>query len=570
MAHADVYERFHELSIRALIKDEDALEFILARGFTEESIVSNRYGYCDESVMDKLVKEFGKEELIDSRLWMLNEEKGYDFAYFSNRIIIPWMHYGRYATFQGRALAEDAKKRYLFLPGHEPNLYHAEDIAKTGRVWLTEGAFKRDRIAQEGGHAVGLPAANIFRKFLDQLSLCDDLWIVLDADAAKEDGRQPGQDAALAIAKELPKCTVVTLPIPDDADKIGVDDFIEEYGYEALGNIRYTTYLNGVETKPTSLSILVSDWKAKVESRDKLGFQTGYERFDSTLEGIHPGSLTFIAGAPHMSKTSFLEELAVRLYSRNPDLFVGYYSNDDSLFTTITRWVAKLGKLQQKDCRYPTIAFAEDSESMMRFEAAARRLSLMSDRLQILDRSYNISLEKLKFDLVAWRKENPKGEKTIFIDAFTKTKTNRDGEFRDEMAAGVYKSSLLKDIAQEADIPVVVTMEVPKLGGKRPNSWNLRGSGTLEYDADVMHMVYQEAHVKGMNGTDLKIEYEDTGEKNPIIEIITVKDKMTGKPRTTFLYELDKAQSRFNELDDEDYNRMIVKVRESERSEWKN
>lgn len=563
-----IFERFHELSIRRLIKEESILNHLADRGFTEESIVNFRYGYSDELLMEKMLKEFGKEALAETKLWMLDEEKGYDFPYFNERIIIPWMKNGRYVTFQGRAIGE-AKKRYIFLPSKDPCLYHSEDLSKRGRVYLTEGAFKRDRLKQEGANATAIPSASQFKKFLQELRLCEDLWIVLDSDREDEQGKKPGQDAALELAKQLNKCTVVTLPLPEDVDKMGVDDFIEEYGYEALEHVKTVAYERGVEAKPTSLSVLVSDWKKRVEASESIGgFLTGFPRFDNTLGGFHNGSLTFLAGAAHMGKTTALEEFAIRLRRENQNLSVDYYSNDDSLFTTLTRWVAKIGRLSQKDCRYPSVAFADNPEMHDRFEAACRRLSEMSDRLKILDRSYNISLERLKADLLLWRKENPRGEKALFIDAFTKTKTNRDGDFRDDLSLGIYKSSLLKEIAQEIHIPVVVTNEVPKLFGKRPNSWNMKGSSSLEFDADLMLLFFMDSHVKGMNRTSLKVEYND-GEINPIIEVTCAKDKVSGVSRWTNLFELDKRNSRLKELIDMEYDRMMPKVYESESAEWR-
>lgn len=270
-----------------------------------------------------------------------------------------------------------------------------------------------------------------------------------------------------------------------------------------------------------------------------------------------------------MCKTTLLEDFGLRIYRRNPDVMIDYYSNDDSLFTTITRWVAKIGKLKPKDCRYPNVAFADDEEAMEKFEAATKRLASMNDRLRILDRSYNISLETLKSDLVRWRKDNPNAKRAIFIDAFGKTKTNRDGEFSgNSLGLDIYKGSLLKDIAQQAFVPIVVTAEVPKLAGKRPNSWNLKGSATLEYDADRILLCYQEAHVKGIEGTSIKIDYNDGGPASPVLEVAIGKDKVCGCPRFIDLFEFDKLNSTFKEVVD-DYDDLMRKVRESERAEWK-
>lgn len=561
--YGEIYSHFHELATRGLAHSEEARTYLEERGFPEEAIVQFRYGYSDEKVYDKLLKEFSKDELIEAKLWMVNEAKGFDFAYFKRRIIIPYMQGPRYVTFQGRAIDADAKKRYIFLPKSDPCLYHGEDLNKLGRVWLTEGAFKRDALASNDAHAVGLPGATQFKKFLPELRRCKDLWVCLDTEE-----NETGQRMALQIAKALPTCTILTLPLLGGREKIGVDDFILERGYEELLKLPSVRYEHGEPAKPTSLSILVENWKARVESAEnKQGFITGHDRLDSWLEGFHSGTLTFLAGAPHMGKTLALEDFALRIHKRFPYTTLDYYSNDDSLHTTITRWVAKLGRLKSKDCRYPLVAFENNEEAMLRYEAAVQKLSMMSDRFQILDRSYNISLERLKERLIKWRKENPKDEKIIFIDAFSKTKTDKDSELRDQIGKSIYKSSLLKDISQEAHVPIIVTHEIPKIYGKRPSSWNLKDSATLEYDADVILLCYQEAHVRGLNNTSIKIEYED-GPSNPVLEVIVAKDKICGTPRSTDLFEIDKQSTRFIEVSDPDYFRLLLKVRESEKREW--
>lgn len=498
-------------------------------------------------------------------MWIVNEDKGYDFPYFKDYIIIPYMRGSRYVTLQGRALDENAKKKYLFLPKRDNCLYHAEDLAKRGRVYLTEGAFKRDRLVQEGQKAVALSGANQFKQHLSELNRCDDLWIVLDSDAPNEKGQRPGNDAAEELVRHLTKCTLVTLPLCGQ-EKMGVDDFIEEYGIEAFLNLPADKYERGTKSKPTSLSILVANWREQIEENEG-GYLTGHPRLDEWLGGYHKGALTFIAGSPHAGKSSIMEDSMMRVYKYHPDLLIDYYSNDDSLFVTITRLVAKIAGLKPKDVRYAKVALEDRPEDMVRFEAAAAKLAGKSDRLKILDRSYNIHLEKLKDELLRWREENPQGEKIVFIDAFTKTMTRKDDELRDEISRAMYKSSLLKEIAQQAHVPLIVSHELPKMFGKRPNSWNLRSSNTLEYDADVILLCYQEATVRGLHGTSIKVEYED-GWCNPILEVKVGKDKVFGCPPQTDLFELRKQDFKIRELSPDDYQNMIQKVRESERKQW--
>ncbi len=556
----ELYTYFHEQSIRRLLADQDAMDYLFKRGFTEESLTQFRYGYADKRLYDKVLKRFSKDELLEAKLWFRSDEK--DYPYFTNHIIIPFMRAGKYVTFQGRHLDPDAKMRYMFLRGIDPSLYHAEDLNKRGQVWLTEGAFKRDRVVQEGQCAVAIPGASQYKRYLAELRRCENLWICMDTDA-----NEAGQKAALEIAKALPSCMIVTLPLEAGQEKIGVDDFIEQYGIESLLKIPGDHYENGVKQKPTSLLTIVSQWRERVENAEQSGYDTGHERLDSWLGGFHNGTLTFVAGSPHAGKSIWLEDSALRLYKRHENLLVDYYTNDDSLFTTITRLIAKIGRLQPKEVRYAGNAFRDRPDEMRRYEAAANKLAAKSDRLKILDRSYNVSLERLREQLIRWRHENPEGEKVVFIDAFTKTMTNRDMELKDEMSRAIYKSSLLKEISQEAHIPVVCTHELPKLGAHRPNPWNLRGSNTLEYDADIILLCYQEAHIKGIDRTSIKIEYGDAP-PSPVLEISIGKDKIAGTPRLTDLFEVDKQTFGFKELPDSMYWAMLNKVKESERAEY--
>jgi DNA primase len=563
----EVLTRFHELSIRRLIQSPPIMGYLQDRGFNEESIDRFRYGYSDEKVYAKLRGEFDDERLREAGL--LSKKNGYEV--FSDHIIIPYMRGSRYITLQGRALNNESK-RYAFAHGLDLDLYHYEDLYKKGPVILTEGAFKRDRLAQEDINAVSIPGANAWKKHLEELNLCEDLFICLDADAANEQGKRPGQDAAEQIAKSLRKCTIIYLPLPENQKKIGVDDFLDEYGVEALWKCQQVKYELGKPQKSDNLAIIVAEWREKVESHEgPLGYTLGHKRLDSWLEGLQPGALYFIAGSPHTGKSTLLEDCAVRTYRFHEDVEIDYYSNDDSLFMAISRLVAKLGRLKIADTRKPMLAFADDPDRMRRYERAVNKLSSMSDRMKIRDRSHNVSLERMKEDLLRWREANPTKKKAIFLDAFTKTKTMRDGEMRDEMGLSIYKSSLLKDIAQQVHVPVIVTHEVPKLGGRRPNSWNLRGSNTLEYDADVIWLTYQEAHVKGLNYTDLKIVYTNADgqeEVAPVLEVIVAKDKMCGTPRKTDLFQIVKEETGFKELPDDLYHKMLRCVWESEKNSW--
>lgn len=548
-----LYKKAHEIWVRALAKNDEAQDYLKDRGFTEDDIVTFGYGYADESYVDTLLEwKFTEEELIKHGL--LREKEGKVSPNFWDHIIIPYKRAGKYTFFQGRSLDPKAKVRYMNMTGQTVPLYHAEDLYKvSGRVWLTEGAFKRDTLATFGELSTAIGGTNQFDKYITDLNECNNLWIVLDVDA-----NGAGQKAAEELAQSLSHCHVVTLPLGDRETKIGVDDFVLSQGIEALHDLadKYgVEYQDGEPQRSENLySVVESIADSFYKTTGRLGYDVGHKRFMQITDGFQRGALSFVAGGPHMGKSVLLRDLADRLYEYNDELLIDYYSHDDSLKLTIAHWVAQIACLNSSDVRHPQVAFKDDRERMRDWERGVKQLQGMYDRLKILDSSYRRTLDQMYEDLCRWRELNPDGHRIIIIDGFSNTHFTDEKTMKDQGMLAIRRSSMMKRIAQEADIPFVSTCEIPKLYGKRPASWDLRDSGQLEYDVDVLLTVYQEAQAKGgLDLTDMKIltEYSDGNKSdNPIVEIKVAKDKMNGGTNKMILMELHKDTSTYEELDD--------------------
>lgn len=543
-----LYRAAHEVFVKSLLGNEVAMQHLYDRGFADEHIAQFGYGYAGRDYAEKLKERgFTDDDLIGGKL-LVERDAGFR-PYWWNHIIIPFQRNGQYASFQGRDLNPDTKVRYLNLPGTDTTmLYHPEDLYKVGRVYLTEGAFKRDALVACGNYAAAIQGTGQFMKHIEDLNSCEDLWIVLDADA-----NHAGQEAARKIAEQLKRCHVLTLPLPDDMEKVGIDDFLAEYGDDGLAGISYQAvlYVDGVPQKTRNLASIIETWTAEVEKVDgTLGYDIGHPILMAKTDGLQRGSLTFLAGSPHMGKTTFELDLADRLYRLNPELAIDFHSNDDSLKMMIAKWVARIARLSQSDVRKPLVAYRDNPRALERFYRATQDLQDRANRLTILDRSYRLYLEDTYEDLCRWREANPDAHRIIFFDGFSKTDFKRD-DIREQGMQAIYRASLMKRIAQEADVPVVATCEVPKLYGKRPQAWDLRDSGQLEYDADVIFLCYQEAHVKGLHATNLKTKYPSPESgieiEVPVFEINTAKDKMNGSSGYT-LFSFITSEATFDEL----------------------
>lgn len=562
-----LFKAAHELFIRTLLKNDVALDYLGDRGFTENDIAQFGYGFADESYVDTLLSyKFTEDELLEYGLLRENS-KGEIAPTFWNHVIIPFQRGGKYETFQGRNIDPNSKVRYMNIPDVPMPLYHSEDLYKvSGRVWLSEGAFKRDILVAEGELATAITGTAQFGRFIEDLDRCEDLWIVLDADT-----NNAGQNAAEQIAQSLRRCHVVTLPIPDGEKKIGVDDYVLEHGIEALYEIskRAVLYVDGEPQKTRNLGLIVEGITDNFyETVGRLGYDVGHKRLMSLTEGPQRGSYSLVAAAPHMGKSMLLRDLTQRLHDKNEHLILDYYSHDDSLKLTIAHWIAQIGSLNSSDVRHPQVAYKDNPDMLRDWKKAIKRLKSMQDRMQILDSSYKVTLDQMYEDLCRWREQNPDGDRMLIIDGFSNTHFAEEQDIRDPGMVAIRRSSLMKRIAQEADIPVISTCEVPKLHGKRPNSWDLRDSGQIEYDVDVLYTVYQEAQAKGsIDLTDMKINmhYSDNVmECIPIVEVRIAKDKMNGSTGHFVLMAFHKDISTYEELEPSDQLAFIKQIYESE------
>jgi KaiC/GvpD/RAD55 family RecA-like ATPase len=545
------YRSFHEYAVRKLLSNQEALDDLFERDFTEDDIKEFGFGYVGKNFVTDIVKTgITKAQLHEYGFINLEER-----PVFWNHLIIPYLNGNSYENFKGRCLDEDAKVKYIGLSGHDATLYGSADLQKKGRVFLTEGEFKRCYLKANGFNAVSLSGANNFNRHLPALREVDDLWIVLDCDQPTE--RNPlgvGQAAAIKIAEQLDHCHVVWLPLARES-KLGVDDYLRTTGVDAfevlLGNADY--YVAGKKQKSRSLSVIVTDWAEKTKAlKEQPGFNIGFDRLDEWMHGLQSGFLTYIIGAPHSGKTFLERAMGVKLYQNNPELLIDVHSNDDSLKATIAQYVALIGWLNKTDTTEPSIAFNGDPKGMRKWEKAVATLASMQDRMTIVDRSFRISLEEIYENVMRWREKNPDGQRVILIDGFSKIYSKTANKKEDERRQTNAKSDQLKRIAQEADIAVVSTIEPPKLYGRRPKSFDIANSAMGEFDGDIILSTYVEAQVVGTDNTDLKMDID--GEDVPFMEVNLHKNKQNDYLDLD-LFIVRRDTSQLEELDDEEHRR---------------
>ena len=259
------------------------------------------------------------------------------------------------------------------------------------------------------------------------------------------------------------------------------------------------------------------------------GVPTGFVDLDSMTRGFQPGDLVIIAARPSMGKTSLALNIA-RYVALQPEHTVGVFSlemSKESLFLRLLTSEAQIdshrlmsGAIGQKD--YSRISHALETLSAM--------------RLHIDDTA---SLGVLEMRAKARRLQSEQKGLSLLVIDYIQLMSGR-GRFENRTLELASISRSMKGLAKELNVPVVILSQLSRApearADHRPQLSDLRESGALEQDADVVLLLYREdAYNRDPN-------HPDAG----TAEVIVGKQRNgpTGVVRLAFLRE----QTRFANL----------------------
>ena len=216
------------------------------------------------------------------------------------------------------------------------------------------------------------------------------------------------------------------------------------------------------------------------------GIQTGFTELDKILNGLRASSLNILAARPSMGKTALATNIAeyVSIESKQPVLFFSLEMSETEL---AKRMLCARGQLNGYRLATNTLSTPERE----RFMGAVA--DLQSAMLLINDSG---SLTVSEIAAIARRTKRQNGLALVIIDYLTLIEADNPMEPRQEQVAKIARR--LKRLARELDVPVLclaqVNRQVEQTKDNRPRLSNLRESGAIEQDADVVMFVHREEY----------------------------------------------------------------------------
>lgn len=221
------------------------------------------------------------------------------------------------------------------------------------------------------------------------------------------------------------------------------------------------------------------------KSKDELrGVRTGFDDLDSKLAGLQKSDLVILAARPSMGKTTLALDMA-RYAATKFNAKVGFFSLEMSSQQLVDRMLASESRVDSWKLR--TGRLSTDAE----FSMIRDSLDRLSQAPIYIDDEPSNGIVRMK--AVARRLKSEQGLDLIFVDYLQLMVPTKNVDNLVQQVSEISRS--LKQLARELDVPVVALSQlnrsVEQRGGE-PRLSDLRDSGSIEQDADVVLFIHRE------------------------------------------------------------------------------
>lgn len=262
----------------------------------------------------------------------------------------------------------------------------------------------------------------------------------------------------------------------DGADISVILEEAERRIFEISDRHQTGTYLPAKEVLDRTFKAIEKHYQSKTEY---TGLPSGFRDLDTLTLGFQNSEFVVIGARPSVGKTAFALTIAANLAIRNK-VPVGFFSLEMSAMAIMQRLLSMEARLDSQRMRTGMLSPADFS----RLTDAASKI--YDAPLYISD---SPDLKILDLRAQARRMKSNQDIKIIFVDYITLIGTENRELPRHEQIAEVSRS--LKSLARELNLPVVALSQVRReTEGKKPSLADLRESGSIEQDADVVIFIH--------------------------------------------------------------------------------
>lgn len=273
-----------------------------------------------------------------------------------------------------------------------------------------------------------------------------------------------------------------------------IDGFIDEAEGKIFGIAQQREVSGGLVGAAELIKISIDKLTELSKKRqDITGVETGFGLLDKMTAGFQPGDLIIVAARPSMGKTAFSLNIALNasLHSKKN---VAYFSVEMGKEQLMMRMLATEARVNMSDLRVGRI---KDNDWPRLIDKAVK----LGEAQLFIDDTSGISPQEIRSK--SRRLKQQHGLDMIIVDYLQIMRLRTRVESREREVAEISRS--LKAIAKELEVPVVALAQLNRgVEGRtgesrKPVLSDLRESGSIEQDADVIAMLYREEYYEPEN-----------------------------------------------------------------------
>lgn len=245
-----------------------------------------------------------------------------------------------------------------------------------------------------------------------------------------------------------------------------------------LQTLEHTTNEEEGEGVNAVLKRVIAGIDYRFRGGEPLGLKTGFEDIDKKIIAMQPGQLFIVAGRPSMGKTTLAMNIVRRVIQEKHNVLV--FSIETTKERLIERMMSEIARLELGKIRTGQL---DSDGDWAKLELAARTLK---DKNFVLSDVSNIHINRA---MSVTRKLNRRKKIDLVVVDYLQL-MDGDGGNRNLQVAHVSRG--LKAMAKELDCPVIAVAQLNRDGVGKPRLKDLRDSGQIEQDADVVMLIHRD------------------------------------------------------------------------------
>jgi replicative DNA helicase len=269
------------------------------------------------------------------------------------------------------------------------------------------------------------------------------------------------------------------------------------------------------------------------------GLETGFTELDNLTSGLQNGDLIIVAGRPSMGKTALsmniIEHVAITAKEPKP---VAVFSLEMPTEQLVMRMISSFGRIPGSNLR--------DTMTETDWGNFSQAVTALENATVLIDETPSITPTEIRAKCRRLKREYP-DLALIMVDYLQLMTVHGKGENRNQEISEISRS--LKALAKEMNVPVIALSQLnraveqrePKLKGRMPQMSDLRESGSIEQDADIIAFIYRDEQYHSEN-------YNNPDEKGKAdLKIAKHRNGATGLVKLAFVAEHARFENLAND-----------------------